>query len=531
MIRINQIKLQINHSKEDLLNKIYKLLKVNAIESYSIYKQSIDARKKQELKYIYSVDVLVNNESKILDRIKSNDILAIKEKEYEFKVNGNEELDHPPVIVGMGPAGIFAGLYLAKAGYKPIIIEQGRDVDTRVEDVEKFWESGALNPISNIQFGEGGAGTFSDGKLNTLVKDKYGRNRAVLQTFVEYGAPEEILYINKPHIGTDLLRNVVKNMRNAIIEFGGQVHFDTKLTKIVCTNKVINGIEVCNNNIMSTIPCNSIILAIGHSARDTFYMLKDSNLSMEPKPFAVGVRIEHPREMINKSQYGSSEDAKSLPTASYKVTHRASNGRNVYSFCMCPGGFVVNASSEDKRLVVNGMSNHDRNSDNSNSAIIVNVTPEDFYKGDVLDGVEFQRDLEEKAYITGKGNIPVQLFGDFVSNVPSTKLGRIAPCIKGKYTLSNLNDCLPSYVINAIIDGVFEFDKKISGYARKDAVLSGVETRTSSPVKILRDDLYESNIKGIYPCGEGAGYAGGITSAAMDGIKVAEAIAEKYKPF
>lgn len=529
MITINQIKLPINHDNKELELHIKRALRVNNILSYKITKQSIDARDKGNLLYIYSVSVEVENEKQVMQHINNNDIMLTKTVVYDYIPSGTQSLAQSPVIVGTGPAGLFCGLMLAKAGYQPILIEQGLDVDNRAKVVDAFFESNTLSTTCNIQFGEGGAGTFSDGKLNTLVKDKYGRNKKVLEVFVEHGAPKEILYVNKPHIGTDLLINIIKNIREHIIELGGEVHFNTKLTGIEYSNDKLSGIVVASAGIEKTIATNVVVLAIGHSARDTFTMLKNK-LDMEAKAFAVGLRIEHPREMINESQYGKSQDAALLPTASYKLAGKGKNGRNVYTFCMCPGGFIVNASSEEGKLAVNGMSNHDRMGDNSNSAIIVNVTPEDFSSDDVLAGMEFQRALEKKAYIAGKGYVPIQTFGDYCKDIATTKLGDIKPNIKGKFTLTNLRDCLPSYVNNAIIDGVLAFDRKIKGFSRKDAILAGVETRTSSPVRILRDEYFESNIAGIYPCGEGAGYAGGITSAAMDGIKVYEAIASKYAP-
>ena len=526
MIRINQIKLPVKHTEEQIKKQILKKLKVDSIINYEIVKQSIDARKKDQLLIIYSVDVEVANEDKIIKKVNDNNIMLTSMKTYVFPYKNTSSTKSSPIIVGFGPAGLFAALFLARGGYNPIVIERGEDVDTRTAHIDEFWENGLLNPESNVQFGEGGAGTFSDGKLNTLVNDKFGRNRAVLATFVEYGAPKEILYESKPHIGTDLLRDVVKNMRKEIIRLGGTVKFSTKLTKLHYNQEnILTSITVRQNEIDEELPCEQLILAIGHSARDTFYQLHDEKVQMTPKSFAVGLRIEHPREMINISQYGASEDARLLPAASYKLTHQTKEGRNVYSFCMCPGGYVVDASSEPNQLAVNGMSNHDRNADNSNSAIIVNVEPSDFLSSGPLAGIEFQRELEKAAFLVGNGAIPIQLFDDFVNNRISQSLGDIKPSIKGKYSLSNLNDCLPVYITRAIIDGVFAFEKKITGFSRNDALLSGIETRTSSPVRIERDEFFQSNIRGVYPCGEGAGYAGGITSAAMDGIKVAEAVA------
>ncbi|WP_167956394.1 NAD(P)/FAD-dependent oxidoreductase [Anaerosporobacter faecicola] len=530
MIKINQLKLGIEHSKEALEEKIAKTLKVSRkqILYYEISKQSIDARKKNDIMYTYTVFVTLEelNEKKIVERCKNNNVTIGKKTIYHTVKDGTEELKERPVVVGTGPAGIFCALKLAEDGFRPIVIERGDDVDQRVEVVNHFWKTNELNTESNVQFGEGGAGTFSDGKLNTLVKDVTGRNTEVLRLFVEYGAPEEILYLNKPHIGTDRLREVVKAMRNRIIALGGEVRFRTKLTDLRYENAKLNAIEV---NDSEWIPCEVLVLAIGHSARDTFTMLYEKKLEITKKPFAIGVRMEHPQELISKSQYG--ESYSKLPAADYKVTHQTSNGRGVYSFCMCPGGFVVNASSEKERLVVNGMSNYDRGEKNANSAIIVTVNPEDFDGDSPLAGMEFQRKLEHLAYMEGKGSVPVQLFCDFEANRPTTELGSMTPNLKGQYTLANVRNCLPSFVSESIIEGVHAFDQKIHGFAKPDALMLGVETRTSSPIKMIRNEELESNIAGLYPCGEGAGYAGGITSAAMDGIKVYEMIVHKYKPF
>ena len=407
---------------------------------------------------------------------------------------------------------------LASVGCKPIILERGEKIEDRVKTVEDFFETNKLNPESNIQFGEGGAGTFSDGKLNTLTKDKLNRHKKVFEIFVENGAPEEIMYLNKPHIGTDILRNVIINMRNKIISFGGEFKYNSKVTNLIIEDNKIKGVEI--NNKEKTYS-NIVVLAIGHSARDTFYMLNDNNVSMKPKNFAIGLRIEHPREMIDKSQYGDSY--KMLDPASYKLTYQTKNNRSVYSFCMCPGGYVVNASSEENKLCVNGMSNYKRDEKNSNSAIVVNVTTDDF-NNELFGGIELQRKLEEKAYIEGKGKIPVQLYKDFKDNIKSTKLGEITPNTKGEYTLSNLNNILPEYISESIKEAIPVFGRRIKGFDREDAILLGIEARTSSPVVIVRDEELNSSIEGLYPCGEGAGYAGGITTAAIDGIKVAEKI-------
>lgn len=530
MIRITQLKLSIDHTKEDLTNQIAKQLKVPAesIMSYAILKKSIDARKKNELAYVYNVEVKVADEQKIVQRLHNANISLLERPKYVYKPTGEENMKHRPVIIGCGPAGLFCALMLARNGYQPIIIERGDEVLNRVKTVDHFWETNELDSNSNVQFGEGGAGTFSDGKLNTLVKDEQGRSHKVLEVFAEHGAPEEILYLNKPHIGTDQLRTVVQGMREEIISLGGEVRFRTCLTDIIIEKGVLKGIEL---NHKEYLDCEIMVLAIGHSARDTFDLIYRKGLLLSAKSFAIGVRIEHPQSVISQNQYGSLYEK--LPAADYKLTHQASTGRSIYSFCMCPGGFVVNSSSEQGMVVVNGMSNHARDEMNANSALIVTVTPKDFPTvldvPEVLAGVEFQRIWERKAYQAGKGLIPVQLFGDLCRNIESVTIGHIKPNMKGNYTLSNLRECLPEYVTDSVVEGVRAFNRIIPGYADEEAVLSGVETRTSSPIRIHRDERYEANIAGIYPCGEGAGYAGGITSAAIDGIKVFEAITMQFK--
>ena len=526
MIRIRQVKIPISNDNNDhLKKKISHILKTKEsdIKSFTIIKKSIDARDKNNILYVYEFDVDTDLENKILSNNNSSDIFLSPKEEYVFPESGNEKLDNKIVIVGSGPSGLFCSYLLTELGYKPIIIEQGEKVEDRVKTVNKFFETNKLNELSNVQFGEGGAGTFSDGKLNTLIKDKMFRGKKVFEIFVENGAPEEIMYLQKPHIGTDILREVIINMRNKIINRGGEFLYNTKLTNLVIEDNKIIGIEINNKE---RIDCSVLVLAIGHSARDTFYMLNNNHLEMKSKPFAIGLRIEHPSDMINKSQYG--DNYKLLPPASYKLTYQTSTGRGVYSFCMCPGGFVVNASSEKNRLVVNGMSNYKRDERNSNSAIVVTVDSKDF-GNELFSGIEFQRRLEEKAYDLGKGFIPVQLYNDFKNNKVSEELGEIIPNTKGKYTLSNLNDLFNKEIVDSIKEGIDNFGRKIKGFDREDAVLLGIESRTSSPVIIKRNEEFQSNILGVYPCGEGAGYAGGITTAAIDGIKVAEEIIKKYK--
>ena len=525
MIRIGQIKINVNDdSIEQIKKKCAKKIRVdvNDIVSIRIKSKSLDARNKPELYFVYTVDISINNEDEILKKSSLQDIIKTPVEEYKFSVVANTKINSRPIIVGTGPAGLFCGYLLAENGYNPILIERGESVENRVNTIEKFWETGELNVNSNVQFGEGGAGTFSDGKLVSQIKDSNFRKKKVFDTFVMCGADESITYESKPHIGTDKLRNIIINMRNKIIEMGGEFRYNTCLTNINISNNKLESIEVNNDEILKT---ETLVLAIGHSARDTFKMLYENKLNMKPKPFAVGIRIQHPQAIINKNQYGVSNHPM-LGAASYKLTYKAKNGRGVYSFCMCPGGFVVNASSEKNLLAINGMSNNARNEENANSALIVTITPEDFGTNP-LDGIEFQRKLEEKAYKIGNGLIPIQLYKDYKENRLSTSLGNIKPVFKGKYELSNINEVFPNYINESLVDAIEYFDKKIKGYASNDSIVAAVESRTSSPVRIERDEMGESNISGIYPCGEGAGYAGGITSAAIDGIKIAELVAQK----
>lgn len=431
------------------------------------------------------------------------------------------------MIIGSGPAGLFCGLMLARHGYAPILLERGEDVDTRTKKVEEFWGGGGLDPLSNVQFGEGGAGTFSDGKLNTLVKDPAGRNRLVMEIFSEFGADPAICYQQKPHLGTDVLSRIVRNIREEIRNLGGEVRFSSQVTELLITGGVLNGVMV---NGVERVETEAVVLAVGHSARDTFEMMAGLAVPMEPKAFAVGLRIQHPQEMINLSQYHRA-DASLLGAASYKLTRQTSQSRGVYSFCMCPGGYVVNASSEPGRLAVNGMSYHDRRGVNANSALIVTVTPEDFPGNGPLAGVAYQRMLEETAYRIADGRIPVQLYGDFRAGTISRGFGSVAPQFKGDFGFADLRAAFPDYLGGALVEGVEYFGRIIAGFDREDAILAGIESRTSSPLRILRNSQFESKIKGLFPCGEGAGYAGGITSAAMDGIRVAEEIAGRYSKY
>lgn len=537
MIRINQIKVPLEHTQTDIVRKAADILRITAdkILSWQIRKKSVDARKKPDIVIIYTLDVSVAAQEKVLAKCRSKQVQAVTEKPYRFPAQGDRALRGRPVIIGTGPAGLFCGYLLAEHGWKPLLLERGNRVEERIRDVERFWREGVLDPASNVQFGEGGAGTFSDGKLNTLVKDKYGRNREVLRIFVEAGAPEQILYEAKPHIGTDILVDVVCNMRKRIIAWGGEVRFGAQVTDLFFQEDRVAGVVV---NGTEKIAGEAVVLAIGHSARDTFEMLYQRKVPMEAKAFAVGLRMEHPRRMIDRMQYGREDDPR-LPAASYKVTAQTASGRGVYSFCMCPGGYVVNASSEPGRLAVNGMSYSGRDGRNSNSAMIVTVTPEDYRDKSPLGGVSFQRELEERAYRLGKGAVPVESYGEFKKAVAGVEPQEseilrndpdFRPEIKGKYRMAEVHNILPSYLNRALVEGIDLIGRTMHGFADSGAYLSGVESRTSSPVRILRDETGQSVFCGLYPCGEGAGYAGGITSAAMDGMVIAEKIAAAYAP-
>lgn len=525
MLRINQIKLTPGHRPEELEAKIRKILRLSKKETftYKIFKQSIDARKKPDIYYIYTVDVQIAQEKRFLKGIKN--VTTVQDVVYHIPESGKEKLQYRPVIAGAGPAGMFCALLLSKAGYRPILVERGAPVEERIKDVEEFWRTGILNTASNVQFGEGGAGTFSDGKLNTVVKDKFGRNKFVLETFVRFGAPQNILYEQKPHIGTDILTNVVRNMREKIKQLGGEILFHTQITDVLLSES--NQIKAVVINGTKKLDTNLLVLAVGHSARDTFQMLYEHELPMSAKSFAVGVRVEHPQKLIQENQYGTGMAAQ-LPAAAYKMTEQVSTGRGVYTFCMCPGGYVVNASSEKGYLAVNGMSYSGRKGENANSAVIVTVSPQDYGTDHPLAGISFQRKLEKKAYEAAAGKIPVQRFEDFCENRATTELGNIRPMMKGEYQLANVRSVFPEIIADSLEEGIKAMDNTIAGYAGKDTLISGVESRTSSPVRIHREENFESTFGGIYPCGEGAGYAGGITSAAMDGMKVAEAIIQKY---
>ncbi len=543
MIKINQLKLKATDSVVKLKLAAAKLLKIEAkgIETLTVVRRSIDARKKPDIYFSYTVMIGTSlsekQEKKLVEKLKNRDISIDELTEYrepELKdviagVDKREffkDVKNRPVVVGFGPAGMFAALILARAGMHPIVFERGADVDERIKAVQDLWEKGLLHTESNPQFGEGGAGTFSDGKINTLVKDKEGRSRFVLNLFVGYGADPSILIDAKPHVGTDRLVDIVKNIRREIEALGGEIRFNTKFTYDKERDKD-----------------RKIVLAIGHSARDTYEELFDAGLEMQAKDFAMGFRVQHLQSMINKDLYGEvdEETLKALGQGAYKVTHTAGNGRGVYSFCMCPGGYVVNSSSEDGKLCVNGMSYHARDGKNANAAIIVSVRKSDYDgENDPLGGIRLQRELEERAYRLLDGKVPVQTYGDFRKNKESTEesLGEVKPEIKGQYGFSKLNDIFrfeegSKYASlndfnDTFIEGMESFEHKLRGFSRDDTILSGIEARTSSPVRIPRNEEFESNISGIYPCGEGAGYAGGIMSAAMDGMKTAEALVKHF---
>jgi uncharacterized FAD-dependent dehydrogenase len=530
MIRITELRLAIDHAPEALEEAIVRFLKITPKDliSFEVFKRSYDARKNVALAFIYTVDVSVKDEAQVLTRFAGSvHVRPSPDTRYHFIAKAPQKMEQQPVVIGFGPCGIFAALLLAQMGFKPIVLERGKAVRERTQDTWGLWRKNTLNPESNVQFGEGGAGTFSDGKLWSQVKDPKFYGRKVLHEFVKAGAPAEILYVAKPHIGTFRLVGVVEKMRQEIIALGGEIRFSQKVTGFDIQDQKMCGVLLEDGSRLSA---NHVILALGHSARDTFQALHDAGVYLEAKPFSIGFRIEHPQSMIDRARLGPHAGNPLIGAADYKLVHHAKNGRSVYSFCMCPGGTVVAATSEPNRVVTNGMSQYSRNERNANAGIVVGITPDD-YPGGPMAGIEFQRAIESKAFELGGKNYeaPGQLVGDFLAQRPSTEFGSVLPSYKPGVHLTDLASSLPDYAIEAIREAIPAFEKQILGFSMNDAVLTGVETRTSSPLRITRGANYQSmNIKGLYPAGEGAGYAGGIMSAGIDGIKVAEALALEY---
>lgn len=526
MIRINEIKLSLDEEEELLAEKAAKVLKINKkyIKSYTIYKKSVDARKKDDVHFTYSLDVIITlDEEQITRKCKSNKVNIVKPYVYTLPENKRVS-SFRPVVVGFGPAGMFAGLILALSGLKPIILERGKAVEERTKDVDLFWQTGKLNEESNVQFGEGGAGTFSDGKLTTGIKSPFIRK--ILEELCEAGAPEEILYSSKPHIGTDRLVEVVKNIRKKIEKLGGEVRLECRLEKLIVANGFVHGVTYTHKGEKIDLETDSVIMAIGHSARDTVEMLYNMGVEIMQKPFSVGARIEHPQSLINKAQYGKFAGHKKLGAADYKLACHGLHERGAYTFCMCPGGTVVNAASEKEGVIVNGMSSLARDGENANSALLVGIEPKDFPSDHPLAGIYYQREIENTAFKLAGSNYkaPAQLVGDFLKGIESKELGNVQPTCPTGVTMTNLDLCLPEKVSATMKSAIVEMDKKLNGFNLYDAVLTAPETRSSSSVRILRDDLLQCNIRGVYPCGEGAGYAGGIISAAVDGVKCAHAV-------
>jgi uncharacterized protein len=533
MLRLSEIKLPLDHTQEEVESAIVKKLQISPQElvAYSIFKRSYDARKKSEIVLVYILDVEIldmqaTKEKQLLERFKKDPhVMLSPDMNYRYVTKAHSNLSVRPIVIGMGPAGMFAGLMLAQMGFRPIILERGKAVRDRTADTFNFWKKRAeFNPESNAQFGEGGAGTFSDGKLYSQVKDPQHYGRKVLTEFVNAGASPEILYINKPHIGTLKLVGIVQNFRAQIEALGGEIRFQSRVTDIQIENGKVRGITLASGEYIAS---DRVVLAVGHSARDTFQMLFDRGVYIEAKPFSIGFRVEHPQALIDRARFGDRMGHRLLGAADYKLVHHCQNGRSVYSFCMCPGGLVVAAASEPGRLVTNGMSQYSRNERNANSAIVVGITPDD-YPGHPLAGIELQRRLEKHAFELGGGTYeaPGQLVGDFLADRASTSLGSVHPSYTPGVRLCDLSQSLPEYAIAAIREALPAFEKQIRGFAMEDAILTGVETRTSSPIRIKRNENYQSlNTEGLYPTGEGAGYAGGILSAGIDGIKVAEAVA------
>ena len=527
MLRITELKLPLDHSEADLKHSIIKRLGIKAeqLVSYKVFRQGHDARKKAEIYLVYTLDIEITNQGVYLEKLEPESGISISpDTTYKFVAQAPENLKDRPIVIGMGPCGLFVGLILAQMGFKPIILERGKEVRERTKDTFGLWRKSIFNPESNVQFGEGGAGTFSDGKLYTQIKDPNHYGRKVLTEFVKAGAPAEILHVSKPHIGTFKLVTMVEQMRASIESLGGEIRFQSRVDALNIEQGQVTGVSLANGE---TLNSQHVVLAVGHSARDTFKMLYEKGVYIEAKPFSVGFRIEHPQSLIDQCRFGKNAGHPLLGAADYKLVHHCKNGRAVYSFCMCPGGTVVAATSEVGHVVTNGMSQYSRNERNANSGIVVGITPED-YPGHPLAGIDFQRALEARAYVLGGETYqaPGQLVGDFIANKPSANLGTVQPSYTPGVKLGDLSTALPDYAIEAIREALPAFDKKIKGFAMADAVLTGVETRTSSPIRIKRNEQFQSiNTKGLYPAGEGAGYAGGILSAGVDGIKVAEAVA------
>jgi len=525
MLRLTEIRLPLDHPEDELKAAILKRLGIATSDllGYTLFRRGYDARKRNAIVLVYTVDVEVKNEAVLLKKNIPH-VTAAPDMSYRVVAQAPQGLSERPVVIGTGPCGIFAGLLLAQMGFRPIILERGKEVRERTKDTWGLWRKGKLDPESNVQFGEGGAGTFSDGKLHSQIKDPKFYGRKVLTEFVKAGAPEEIMYVSKPHIGTFRLVGMVEEMRHEMEKLGAEIRFQSRVADIEIENGQVRGVTLANGEHIAT---RHVVLAVGHSARDTFEMLHKRGVYMEAKPFSIGFRIEHPQAVIDRARFGANAGNPLLGAADYKLVHHASNGRSVYSFCMCPGGTVVAATSEEGRVVTNGMSQYSRNERNANSGIVVGITPAD-YQGDVLAGVEFQRKWEARAFELGGRSYaaPAQRVGDFLAGRPSTTLGEVAPSYTPGVTPTDLASALPDYAIAAIREALPAFEKQIKGFAMEDAVLTGVETRTSSPVRIKRGEDFQSiNINGLYPAGEGAGYAGGILSAAVDGIEVAEAVA------
>jgi hypothetical protein len=539
MIRITEIKLPLEHKPDEINAAVIKKLAINAADlvEYSIFKRGVDARKANAILLVYTLDVTVKGETKVLAKFsKDPHVKPAPDTSYKFVANAPATLNNRPVIVGLGPSGLFAALILAQSGFKPLVLERGKAVRERTKDTFNFWRKSELNPESNVQFGEGGAGTFSDGKLYSQIKDPKHYGRKVLNEFVKAGAPDEILYVSHPHIGTFRLVGMVEKMRETIVALGGEIRFQSRVDDIeIGTDdqgqRQVQAVVLQNGERIAT---NHLLLAVGHSARDTFEMIYKRGIYIEAKPFSIGFRIEHPQSLIDHARHGPNAQHPILGAADYKLVHHASNGRTVYSFCMCPGGTVVASASEQGCVVTNGMSQYSRNERNANAGIVVGITPEVDFPPDSspfgpLAGMELQRKLESQAYLLGGSTYqaPGQLIGDFLANKPSTQFGEVTPSYTPGVHLTNLDSALPEYAITAIREAIPKFAKQIKGFDFPDGILTGVETRTSSPIRIKRndDDLQSINTKGLYPTGEGAGYAGGILSAGVDGIKVAEAVA------